>query len=1315
MPTIQQLVDEARKADEKAEIPGIIGKIMDATLQAKKVMEGAVPIPIAPPPIPGGGMPMAPPPPPPMLQQQAIGQGETGLDIMNQMQQAMAAVNQYQFEQKQLGIRRGPGTLPQLAGPQTLEEEKFLAATSPEEFQQFMQTPTLGEGMQAVMEALDYPRRQLKEHVWDPTMGIPGLADLLEKAGVEPKIAGPLAGVGAGGFGVALGVLSDEEKALAYSYVFDPLLAAFFPAKTLQAAKVAVRGSARMAELVVQATKSPAFQKRVAAAREAVVGRSGELGAAKVPGEPPKPPEPPPTERAPFVIDAPPTEEFGYSARRQHAGALEAFALRAKDDVAEVGMRAHQARLPDMRYRAQDGTWWFKDEPHQAGLDVIKALRNEGPIPAGYEDVFAGARKLYQTEEREMLALFPDVQAKFIQEPYSHIQYKLVPGPKRAGVRAPRPGELPEFLQRRSGKTIEENLAWRGPHGERLELVTYDPMKFVLLRRLAGEEYRQGRIVVERWKEAASPEVAGLRRATPKADAPGDWVETSIRGFNELGLVVSPDDAKFLKDFFPVSYGATTRTGKIVESIVQSTRLAKVFLSPQQYYDLTTRALSHATGYGRLQDIPASIRGLFSWISPKARRAFDRQLATNPDFQLGITQGLNVRSGQEISRRGVLNQLKGEDVLGLPFIKDIPIPERLSYIKAVRDRLNGAAAFLQSGLYDYVYSHHVAEAYLRMLRQQRRIHPEWTEAARAAEAAKAANTMFSALPDWQSVFRNPETRRMFRNLIFGPVENEALPRAAGGMFKGGYKAAYIRYFAGIMLFNLSVAQVMNRMFTGEWLDPRDQLKPIKEGGPLGLQMNSHFLRPRLPGAGPHGENRYLDLLGQQDTVARWLDPLEAIKNRLAVPWHTGWQAGKKETYWGRPLNPPGWRNKLHAWLEYGMEVAAPMGAAALLPGSGERPSIGWEGAFIQAAGMNVSSEGLGQMKTRRALELAQTPGYTGPPPEEWENEQYKDAPRQLQEMVDRDPDIMAKENLWRERSQARIAAGIADMDEAMWEGLNVAADTYSAIIEVAGPMFLENAPQARDSLRAGMDSLVAVRLNAEDTYPKLSEWRDDFSPEELLKKPIEQWTPQEVSQYTYSLYDLYTDPKTNQILPERKDELWEELDRLESRLTPEQFKQYQRDLGAKDTELMALRRSQFAELNVKAFTIPDIEGELSYNEIPDAVWEAVVTKNDLWGDIEEATGITRPTFSQFKTQVITDNKDTGLPVGDILQRNDLTKAVQAQITKWRQKAEESRLDLLATLITWGTRTNARDELLEEVIPLVDKNKQEIASLLDGGG
>ena len=87
----------------------------------------------------------------------------------------------------------------------------------------------------------------------------------------------------------------------------------------------------------------------------------------------------------------------------------------------------------------------------------------------------------------------------------------------------------------------------------------------------------------------------------------------------------------------------------------------------------------------------------------------------------------------------------------MPFIKEIPVSERLPWVKAVQDRLSGASAFVQSGLYDYVYSGNMAAAAKGELRGVKALHPDWTSAAQAAEAAKNLNIRFSSIPDWQSV------------------------------------------------------------------------------------------------------------------------------------------------------------------------------------------------------------------------------------------------------------------------------------------------------------------------------------------------------------------------------------------------------------------------------------------------------------------------------------------------------------------------------------------------------------------------------------
>lgn len=275
--------------------------------------------------------------------------------------------------------------------------------------------------------------------------------------------------------------------------------------------------------------------------------------------------------------------------------------------------------------------------------------------------------------------------------------------------------------------------------------------------------------------------------------------------------------------------------------------------------------------------------------------------------------------------------------------------------------------------------------------------------------------------------------------------------------------------------------------------------------------------------------------------------------------------------------------------------------------------------------------------------------------------------------------------------------------------LQEASRTYEGALTALEPRYLVNAPQANDMLREAKQNRIAARFNAEKTFPELAEDRDQYEPP---NKAVSEWTGREVYDHYLWLFWDATDPETGMILPEHKESTYEQVEAFEGTLTEEQFALLQMNLGAMDTPVMSLRRSQLAGLNVKAFTIPGIPGELSYNEIPEAVWEGVVTKNKLWSEVEEATGISRPTFREFKDQVIGDNAGQGMPVGDILQRNPLTKKVTAEITKWRQKAEEKRLDLLVALLTWGIRPNARDEFLEEVQPMVLESQGQIAKLLE---
>ncbi len=304
----------------------------------------------------------------------------------------------------------------------------------------------------------------------------------------------------------------------------------------------------------------------------------------------------------------------------------------------------------------------------------------------------------------------------------------------------------------------------------------------------------------------------------------------------------------------------------------------------------------------------------------------------------------------------------------------------------------------------------------------------------------------------------------------------------------------------------------------------------------------------------------------------------------------------------------------------------------------------------------------------------------------------------------------------------RVEEAQAAVDERLdWYGgrnkafvaLQEASKTYEGALAELEPRYLSNAPEANDMLRDAKQNRIAARFNAEKTFPELAEDRDQYEPP---NKAVSEWSGREVYDHYLWLFWDATDAKTGMIHPELREETYGQVEAFEGTLAEDQFDLLQMNLGARDTPVMALRRSQLAELNVKAFTIPGIPGELSYNEIPEGVWEGVVTKNNLWGEVEAATGISRPSFREFKAQVVADNAGAGMPVGDILQRNPLSKKVTAEITKWRQKAEESRLDLLVSLLTWGIRPNARDEFLDEkgpqIQPMLLERQAEIQAALE---
>jgi len=268
--------------------------------------------------------------------------------------------------------------------------------------------------------------------------------------------------------------------------------------------------------------------------------------------------------------------------------------------------------------------------------------------------------------------------------------------------------------------------------------------------------------------------------------------------------------------------------------------------------------------------------------------------------------------------------------------------------------------------------------------------------------------------------------------------------------------------------------------------------------------------------------------------------------------------------------------------------------------------------------------------------------------------------------------------------------------------IGVATETYNATLRQAEPMFLTDPGRANSMIRQAKEDRQAAIFNIEKGFPETAKKWADYRPS---TKPTDQWNPQEVLDFEMSLYRQNTDAETGEIDPAKREQMYVDIDAFESKLTDEQYGQLQKNFGAKDSPVMALRRQALALLDEPKITLPGVEGKVSYFDMSDVIWEKMRDSN--WPSLGDIS------YDEFKRQLIAKNP-TAPSTGDVLQRSPVVKAVDKTITAYRQKIEEQVPELLATMLVWGMRTNARDEMIPKVLPLENEMRAEIQAALDEG-
>ncbi|KKM14317.1 hypothetical protein LCGC14_1707340, partial [marine sediment metagenome] len=163
-------------------------------------------------------------------------------------------------------------------------------------------------------------------------------------------------------------------------------------------------------------------------------------------------------------------------------------------------------------------------------------------------------------------------------------------------------------------------------------------------------------------------------------------------------------------------------------------------------------------------------------------------------------------------------------------------------------------------------------------------HPEATDVQLAGMIAKAANEVYSTIPASMSVIQNKQARWFLTRFLFSLGENEGLLRSFTGAIRGENAAFFRTRLVGTYLGLMALATTIHFATTGKPL-PLNRFSPVSKDkfGPLPVGFNTDFASPDIPIKGRGGVNIQLDLVMQQDTIFRVLNPQSFLSSRVSVP------------------------------------------------------------------------------------------------------------------------------------------------------------------------------------------------------------------------------------------------------------------------------------------------------------------------------------------------------------------------------------------------------------------------------------------------
>lgn len=542
----------------------------------------------------------------------------------------------------------------------------------------------------------------------------------------------------------------------------------------------------------------------------------------------------------------------------------------------------------------------------------------------------AAAQALYgrlDDATERLLVADPDFQFKALDEYFPH-QFKKQPQPLRERLRGRRGLQLaPGFAKRRKLEGMLGEILESRPD---LDLATWDPVAYVDRHIAAVDNYIN-----------SLETIRGLRAKgliVPRSGAPASWRTPDVASFKIgeklQGWVAEPKVAQTLEQMFGRSAFDQHGALRIAKTVRETAFRAKVFGGLFQQIDYAFRdaglglsELVQARPKGAVRAWASPLRAVARMVNPGLDRRLTTLAAKNPELRLLYRNGLAAGFDPSIGDKAI--RAEGTAFSSLPGVQQ------------VLDYMGG-------GAYERFHRETLEQAGLVNL--QKFIKRGFSQDEAARRAVEETNVFFSSIPNWQSAIRSKTGRDLIKFPFFATGELE-------GWFRLPFQAP--GGFAGIIGATAIMAEMLNKMFTGDWLST-DQLKPYKDEPPRGLvgkvlpiSYNSHFLRPLLPWKGADGRDLYLDMLGQSDTPFRWaLDPQFATQTRLGQFPRLGLDIGEishgEAPAFGEQIKGP------LDWLQFGFQQVSPIGISALTGTEAER--IGRLGAAVQTSGLNVSAQ-----------------------------------------------------------------------------------------------------------------------------------------------------------------------------------------------------------------------------------------------------------------------------------------------------------------------------------------------------------------------